>query len=352
MGPRRIGLRRVGVVAALLLAGLTLGCGGGLISSGGQVTVPPVPTALTATAGNQQVGLTWAASSGASSYHVKRATSSCGPYTEAGSATATTYTDTGLTNGTTYFYVVSALNASGESANSSPASATPASGMPVVPVPAAPTALSATPGNQQVSLTWTASTGATSYHVKRATTSGGPYVQVGSASVTSYNDTGLTNGTTYFYVVSALNAEGESANSSQASGTPVAPAPGVPAVPTALMAIAANQQISLSWTASSGATSYHVKRATVSGGPYTQVSAPTSNGYLNTGLVNGTTYYFVVSALNASGESANSSPASATPSLAPDVTVTVDPTKTKPRTTGRPTRPMQAATFYTKATPS
>jgi fibronectin type 3 domain-containing protein len=173
--------------------------------------------------------------------------------------------------------------------------------MPVVPLPAAPTALSAVAGNQQLGLTWTASADATSYHVKRATISGGPYVQVGSTAVTSYTDTGLTNGTKYFYVVSALNASGESPNSSQASGTPVAPAPGVPVVPTALTATAANQQITLSWTASSGATSYHVKRATVSGGPYSQVSAPTSNGYLNTGLANGTTYYYVVSALNASG---------------------------------------------------
>ncbi len=118
-------------------------------------TAPAAPTALGATAGNQQVGLTWTASSSATSYHVKRATTSGGPYTQAGSATATSYTDTGLTNGTNYFYVVSALNASGESANSSQASAMPASSAPSVPVPAAPTALGATAGNQQVSLTWT-----------------------------------------------------------------------------------------------------------------------------------------------------------------------------------------------------
>jgi cellulose 1,4-beta-cellobiosidase len=126
-------------------------------------------------------------------------------------------------------------------------------------------------GNQQVTLTWTASSGATSYHVKRAATSGGLYTQVGAATVTSYTDAGLTNSTKYFYVVSALNTAGESANSSEASGTPAlpAPAPSVPAVPTALAATAGNQQVSLSWTASSGATSYHVKRASASGGPYT-----------------------------------------------------------------------------------
>lgn len=199
-----------------------------------------------------------------------------------------------------------------------------------VTTPSAPTALVAMAGNQQISLTWTASTGATSYHLKRATTSGGPYAQVGSTTATGYADTGLTNGTEYFYVVSAVNTAGESTNSTPASSTPTAQASAVPAVPAALAATAANQQISLSWTASSGATSYHVKRATVSGGPYSQVGAPSSNGFLNIGLVNGTTYYYVVSALNATGESANSNPASATPSSAPDVTITIDPTKTKP----------------------
>ncbi len=189
-------------------------------------------------------------------------------------------------------------------------------------------------GNQQVTLTWTASSGATSYHVKRAATSGGLYTQVGAATVTSYTDAGLTNSTKYFYVVSALNTAGESANSSEASGTPAlpAPAPSVPAVPTALAATAGNQQVSLSWTASSGATSYRVKRASASGGPYTQVGAPTTTSYTNTGLTNGTTYFYVVSALNATGESANSSQASATPAAvaAADVTITVNPTNTKP----------------------
>jgi fibronectin type 3 domain-containing protein len=330
-----MGPRSARIWAILLLAGLTFGCGGGSTSSSGTgttsatTTVPAAPNALTATAGNQQVSLTWTASSGAASYHVKRATNSVGPYTQAGSATATSYSDTGLANGTNYFYVVSALNTSGESGNSNQVSATPSLPASVLPVPAAPTALTATAGNQQVNLSWTASSGATSYHVKRATTSGGPYTQVGSPTATTYTDIGLTNGTKYFYVVSALNASGESMNSGQASSTPASPS-SVPAAPTALTATAGNQQASLSWTASSGATGYHVKRATVSGGPYSQVGAPSSNSYVNTALANGTTYFYVVSALNANGESANSSQASATPSSAPDVTITVDPAKTAP----------------------
>src|SRR5207245_680196 len=86
--------------------------------------------------------------------------------------------------------------------------------------PAAPTNVTATAGNGQVALSWSASSGATSYNVKRSTTSGGPYTTIASPTTTSYTDTGVTNGTTYYYVVSAVNPAGESANSSQVSATP------------------------------------------------------------------------------------------------------------------------------------
>jgi fibronectin type 3 domain-containing protein len=291
------------------------------------VTAPAAPAGLVATAGNAAVNLVWNTSSGAASYHVKRATVSGGPYTQIAAPTSATFADSGLTNGTKYFYVVSAVNSAGESANSAQASATPIAPVTIPPVPSG---LTATAGNAQVSLTWSASNGATSYHVKRATVSGGPYTQISAPTSANFTDTGLTNGTKYFYVVSAVNSAGESANSGEASATPSAPVT-VPSVPSGVKATAGNAQVVLSWTASSGATSYHVKRATVSGGPYTQVAAPTATSDTDTGLTNGTIYHYVVSAVNSAGESANSAQVSATPVAAavPDVTITVDPTKTK-----------------------
>jgi cellulose 1,4-beta-cellobiosidase len=110
------------------------------------------------------------------------------------------------------------VNSAGESTNSTQVTATPQA---TATVPAAPAGLTATAGNAQVALSWTASSGATGYNVKRATTSGGPYTTVASGvTATSYTNTGLTNGTAYYYVVSAVNSAGESANSAQVTATP------------------------------------------------------------------------------------------------------------------------------------
>src|SRR5438045_1520459 len=103
--------------------------------------------------------------------------------------------------------------------------------------PGAPTGLTVVSGNAQASLTWTALTEATSYHVKRSTTSGSGYAQVTAPTGASFTDMGLTNGKTYYYVVSAVNAYGESANTTEKSATPTAP---VPATPTGLTATAGN----------------------------------------------------------------------------------------------------------------
>ena len=115
---------------------------------------------------------------------------------------------------------------------------------------------------------WTASPGASSYTVKVALSSGGPYDFFTQSGITgtSFLNGGLSNGTTYFYVVSASNATGEGADSGEQSATPQLPPP--PGAPASLIATAGNAQVVLSWTATGGAASYTLKRALTAGGPY------------------------------------------------------------------------------------
>ena len=182
---------------------------------GGGQTPPPAPASLIATAGNGQVSLSWSAATGADTYSVHRSTVSGGPYgTIASNLTTTAHVDGAVTNGTTYFYVVSGVNEAGEGPDSTQASATPSAPQ----LPAAPTGVTATsPSKKKITVAWNAVSGATNYTVKRSTTSGGPYTNVGTTSATSFTNGGLTSGTTYYYVVAANNAQGQGPNSSQVS---------------------------------------------------------------------------------------------------------------------------------------
>jgi parallel beta-helix repeat protein len=145
------------LVASLLLTALLIGCGGNSGSNGGGTAVPAAPTGLMATAGNAQVSLSWTAPAGATSYNVQRSTVSGGPYAQVAAPTVTSWTDTGVTNGTAYFYVVSAVNAAGASANSAQVSATPIAPNPELPGPSA--ALFANPPYTCVNNYYVATTG-------------------------------------------------------------------------------------------------------------------------------------------------------------------------------------------------
>jgi hypothetical protein len=181
------------------------------------------PAGLTVTSvSSGQVSLSWPAVTGASSYHVKRALVSGGPYIGVACTTSTTYTDTGVTNGTTYYYVVSAgytagPNAGGESADSGQVNATPL-GSP----PAAPMNLTASPGNPKGSLrlNWvqSASPGVTQNNIYRRTSTGS-YPSTPTAKIsatTTYLDNKLTSGASYCSVVTAVSGGGESPRSNEA----------------------------------------------------------------------------------------------------------------------------------------
>jgi len=169
--------------------------------------------------------------------------------------------------------------------------------------PAAPTNLSATPGDGQVALSWDGSAGADFYNVYRGT--GGNYYWQASPTSTSWTDTSVTNGTTYWYYVTAENAAGESSQSNVVSATPQAAPqpPGQAANPSpANGATAVSVNADLSWSAGSGATSYDVY--------FGQDSTPDSGEFQGnqTGttfdpgtLANDTTYYWRIDSVNAAG---------------------------------------------------
>jgi len=266
---------------------------------------PHAPAGLMASPGNA-VTLNWNTTLAATSYNVKRATNSGGPYTILTNVPLTTWTDGAVVAGTNYFYIVSAVNRIGESSNSAAVSAVPCY------VPAAPTNVLASTGNAQAVVSWNTSAGATSYNVSRFTGGTPPVLVASGIATTNFTDNTVTNGTTYYYLVTAAGACNQSGYSA------FAPAILPPAVPTGLGAAPGNAMVGLNWTASAGATGYNVKRSTTSGGPYAlAVSNLAATTYSDTGLNNGTTYYYVVSGLNAGGESANSAEAGATPSLPP-----------------------------------
>jgi hypothetical protein len=186
-------------------------------------SVPSGPAGLTVTPGNGSATLAWkgSASGSPTSYSVYRGTISDGEaVTPVGtvSGTTTTLTDTGLTNGKTYFYNVAANNSVGVSPDSNEVSVTPAASATVPPAPAG---LAATAGNGSVGLTWNASAGATSYSIYRGTAPGAEgSAPVGTATSTSFTDTGLTNGTAYYYKVTASDPVGASPSSGEATATP------------------------------------------------------------------------------------------------------------------------------------
>src|SRR5262249_54514583 len=128
---------------------------------------------------------------------------------------------------------------------------------------------------------------------------------VTNANHSTYTDTGLIPGQTYYYVVTATNLAGESGYSSEVAVT-------FQLAPQNVVATGGTNQVSLTWNSLGGATNYVVKRATLSGGPYTIAGSNTVANFTDTGLAGGTRYYYIVQANLISGTpSGNSSEATA-----------------------------------------
>ena len=180
--------------------------------------------------------------------------------------------------------------------------------------PAQPTGLTATAASSSsIQLSWNDNTNESGYTLESATSAGSGFVTLAvlPAGSGAYTHTGLAANTTRYYRLRASNGFGDSLNSLEVAATTF---PNPPAAPTGLTATPSVASVGLAWSTSPGATSYTVKIATLSGGPYTTIATDvTETNFICSSLVGGTTYYFVVSAVNAGGEGVNSSQASAIP---------------------------------------
>ena len=288
---------------------------GGRSAYSNETSVPTTlisPGGLTAQAlSSSQVLLNWSDNSATETgFKIERSPVTDTNFTEIGTvpANATSFTDSGLSEATKYWYRVRAYNADTTSDYSAEKSVTTLYNIPVAPSGLTITSLLP----NAVSLSWTDnSNNETGFKIQRKGATGG-YADLTTkgANVTTYNNTGLTDGTLYYYRVCATNTAGDSAYSNEVNGiTPLV-------IPTGLTATAiSSSQINLTWTDNSSSESgYKIEHSPVDNLHYTEVATvgPNVTAYSDTGLNEGTKYYYRVRASNAITISGYSSAKNAT----------------------------------------
>ncbi len=228
-------------------------------------------------------------------------------------------------------------------------------------VPDPPENLSASaPGSSQINLTWNSVSTATSYKVYRSATSGGTFSLIGTASSASYSDTGLIWSTTYYYKATAVNANGESAYSSEANAT-TAPylgggggggiTSGDTAAPSvsAITASVGDTTATIAWTTNEASLSWIVYGLTTAYGSEQKTTAyATSHSLTLTGLSIGTTYHYQVKSKDSTGNIGSYTDKTFTTSGTP-TTPTIPTTPTTPTVTTGALAPASATntTGYT-----
>ena len=271
----------------------------GAWSSVVSVTYKQTLSAPTVTGGNDAQGrptLKWNAVSGAAKYEVYRARSKDGDYIKYSTVTGTSYTNTSyIENGNTYYYKVRALDANG--------TAGAWSSIVAVTYKQTLSAPAVTGGNDsqgRPTLTWKAVSGAAKYEVYRARSKDGTYTKYSTTTGTAYtNSSYLTSGTTYYYKVRALDANG---NAGPYSAVVSVTCRLKLTAPSVTGGNDAQGRPTLKWNAVSGAAKYEVYRARSMNGDYVKYSTVTGTSYTNTSyLANGTTYYYKVRALGSDG---------------------------------------------------
>lgn len=276
---------------------------------------PTAPTNLAATAtSSSQINLSWTDNSNnEQGFKIEYSLSSSSGFTEIATvgANITTYSNTGLNANTTYYYRVRAYNSAGNSAYSNTASATTAQ----VP-PQAPSNLQATAASSsQINLSWQDnSNNEDGFKIERSTQETSGFTEIASigVDVTSYRNTGLNAGITYYYRVRAYNSAGNSGYSNTANATTLQAPPAAPSNLTA--SAVSSSQINLAWIDNSNnEDGFKIERSKKPKGKFKQIATVGANitTYTNTGLKRRKTYYYRIRAYNTDGNSQYSNIANA-----------------------------------------
>lgn len=302
-------MNRKAIVVLLMFCSLVYSCGGGGGGGSDTAVVPVAPQNVVSAGGNGQAYLSWREVSDATTYNIYWSTTA-GVDKQSGtkiSVGASPYYHTGLINGSTYYYVVTAVNQYGESAESFQVSATPGPLTPPVP----PRDIFTFNFHKRVIIRWTtleAADANTSYNIFWSTSPGVTKrsgIKIADAT-SPYTHTGLTNGVTYYYVIAGVNQYGEGLASDEISATP--DQGNLPSPPTGITAVAGDRKATISWNPVSNALTYNIYWSTSpditskNGTKFANVTSP----YIHSGLIQGNTYYYIITSVNGFGESDDS----------------------------------------------
>ena len=253
---------------------------------------PAAPKAAVSTiASTGKVQLKWNAVKNAAKYQVYYSTNADFSGAKVFTTTKTSMKHTGAVTGTTYYYKVCAVDANGTVSAFSPA----------VSRTCAPAAPKATGSNVtstgKIRLTWKAVNGATKYEVYRSTSKNGPYTRMFTTTKTSMKHTGAAAGTTYYYKVRALAANGTVSAFGNIVSRTCATVP-----PRAGGSVLTTGKIQITWNAVKGAAKYQVYYSTNADFSGAKVFTTTKTSMNHTGAVAGTTYYYKVRAVTSNGK--------------------------------------------------